>query len=134
MKPFKDESEHNLSSNDADQITKILSETEQKSPHRRGFKIRVRTEALSEYLAVHQAVWPEMREALSRSGWKNYSLFIDVESGDIFGYFEADDVEAATAAMEKEPINTTWQNEMAKYFAQPDGGTSQVLPQYFFLQ
>ena len=34
-------------------------------------------------------VWPEMRDALHRCGWHNYSLFLD-DDGTLFGYFETD--------------------------------------------
>lgn len=84
-------------------------------------------------MQVHQAVWPEMLDALSRTGWHHYSLFLEPASGLIVGYFESDDTAAAMAAMEDEEINTRWQSEMAQYFQQPDGGTSQVLSQYFYL-
>ena len=75
----------------------------------------------------------EMREALHRTGWRNYSLFLRPEDGLVVGYFESDDVAAAMAAMEREEVNARWQAEMAQYFLQPDGGRAAVLPQYFHL-
>jgi len=41
------------------------------------FLLRVRPDRLEEYRARHRAVWPEMLEALSATGWRNYSLFVD---------------------------------------------------------
>ena len=75
----------------------------------------------------------EMREALTRTGWRRYSLFLRPEDGLVVGYFESDDVAAAMAAMEREEVNARWQAEMAQYFIQPDGGRAAVLPQYFHL-
>lgn len=117
-----------------DRLRRILGDTEAKSVTRCGFTLKVAPERLPEYLEAHQSVWEDMRDALSRTGWKNYSLFVDVDTGDVFGYFESDDVDTAIAAMGDEDINTRWQAEMAKYFASPDGGDMKVLPQYFYLQ
>ncbi len=115
-------------------VEKILKETSQRSKSRCGFLLRVRKELLPEYLEAHQHVWPTMRQALTDAGWKNYSLFVDTETGTVYGYFEADDVDAAQKRMESSEINTQWQAEMAKYFVAPDGGTNYILPQYFYLQ
>jgi L-rhamnose mutarotase len=30
-------------------------------------------------------------------------------------------------------VNARWQAQMAEYFVQPDGGTNEVLSQYFYL-
>ena len=45
---------------------------------------------VEEYRAHHAGVWPEMRQALSRCGWHNYTLFLD-DDGTLFGYFETPD-------------------------------------------
>ena len=42
---------------------------------------------LEDYKKHHEAVWPEMLEALRRHGWHNYSLFMR-DDGLLFGYFE----------------------------------------------
>lgn len=114
-------------------LEKLLTDSTQSSPSRACFLLRVKPERLKEYVQVHQAVWPDMLDALSRTGWRHYSLFLEPTTGLVVGYFESDDAAAAMAAMEDEEINTRWQNEMAQYFQQPDGGASQVLRQYFYL-
>ena len=92
-----------------------------------------RPERLAEYIAVHQHVWQDMRDALSNAGWRRYSLFLRPEDGLVVGYFESDDTAAAMRAMEDEDVNTRWQKEMAQYFVQPNGGTPEILAQYFYL-
>ena len=62
-----------------------------------------------------QEVWDEMREALTHSGWRNYSLFLQPGTGMVVGYFEADDVDAARRAIAASPVNTRWQAEMARW-------------------
>ena len=39
--------------------------------------MRGRPDKLDEYRARHRELWPEMLEALRRSGWSNYSLFLN---------------------------------------------------------
>ena len=114
-------------------LHETLERTTQKSPTRQCFLLRVRPDKLPEYIEVHQRVWEEMRAALSTSGWRNYSLFLEEETGTVVGYFESDDVAAAQDAMARTEVNTRWQADMAQYFVQPDGGTAQILPQYFYL-
>jgi L-rhamnose mutarotase len=88
--------------------------------NRVAFRLQVRPELIDEYRAHHAAVWPEMREALQRCGWRNYSLFLDGD-GALFGYFETPGtLAAAVAAMQDEPVNARWQALMAPYFATSD--------------
>jgi len=81
-----------------------------------GFIFKVRQDKLEEYKEHHQAVWPEMLDALRRTGWHNYSIFAR-EDGLLFGYFETpESLQAAQAGMSKEEINAKWQEFMAPYF------------------
>ena len=116
-----------------DQLTTLLDHTAQRSQQRCCFLLRVRPERLAEYIEVHQHVWQDMRDALSNAGWRRYSLFLRPEDGLVVGYFESDDTAAAMRAMEDSDVNTRWQAEMAQYFVQPNGGTSEILAQYFHL-
>jgi L-rhamnose mutarotase len=86
-----------------------------------GFRLKLRMDTLDEYVKRHATVWPEMLEALSQTGWTNYSLFLDREDGTLFGYFETPDFEAATAGMAALEVNERWQNEMAPFFEALDG-------------
>jgi L-rhamnose mutarotase len=79
------------------------------------FQLHVRPERMDEYRERHKAVWPEMLDALRRTGWKNYSLFLRPD-GLLIGYLETEDFDAAVAAMEAEDVNTRWQAEMAPFF------------------
>ncbi len=84
------------------------------------FLLKVKLDMLDEYKRRHADVWPEMRDALSRTGWHNYSLFLR-EDGLLVGYLETDDFAAARAGMELEPINARWQAEMGGFFEALDG-------------
>ncbi len=89
------------------------------------FLLKVKEDKLEEYRQHHQAVWPEMLEALRRTGWHNYSLFLR-DDGLLFGYFETPaSFQAALDGMAQAEINLKWQEFMAPYFealggARPD--------------
>ena len=84
------------------------------------FLLQVRPDRVGEYRERHRAVWPEMREALSAAGWRNYSLFLR-EDGLLVGYLECEDFDAARAAMEATAVNARWQAEMQELFDELDG-------------
>lgn len=86
-----------------------------------GFLLKVREDKIEEYKKHHEAVWPEMLDALRRTGWHNYSLFMR-EDGLLFGYFETpEDFQTALDGMEQEEINAKWQEFMSPYFEALDG-------------
>jgi L-rhamnose mutarotase len=75
----------------------------------------VKRDRLAEYKAAHRDVWPEMRDALTRHAWHNYSLFLG-EDGLLVGYVETEDFDAAVAGMQAEPVNARWQAAMREFF------------------
>jgi L-rhamnose mutarotase len=92
---------------------------------------------MAEYRERHEHVWPEMREALTATGWRNYSLFLS-PTGMLIGYLECDDFEASRRAMEATEVNARWQAEMGRYFQdlegrRPDEGLL-VLDEVFHLE
>ena len=84
------------------------------------FQLQVKPDRMAEYRERHAAVWPEMREALSANGWRNYSLFL-APDGMLIGYLETDDFEAARRGMEETEVNARWQAEMAEFFQDLEG-------------
>ena len=83
---------------------------------RAGFLLKVREDKLDEYKKHHEAVWPEMLDALRRHGWGNYSLFL-TDDGMLFGYVEAEEsFEKCLEAMATEPANVRWQADLAHLF------------------
>jgi L-rhamnose mutarotase len=89
---------------------------------RSAFVLRVKPERIDEYVEAHANVWPEMLEALRGSGITNYSIFRD--GNQVFGYFEADDLNAAEAFLARQPVCARWQDSMAELLEErvPDGG------------
>lgn len=89
---------------------------------RSAFVLRVRPDKIDEYVAAHRDVWPEMLDALRRAGIRNYTIFRN--GNEMFGYFEADDLEAAGAHMAGQEVNARWQDAMADLLDErvPDEG------------
>lgn len=103
--------------------------------HRRVmFRFRVRADRIEEYGRRHGEVWPEMLRALHATGWRNYSIFT-APDGQVIGYFESADPDAARADMALHEVNARWQAEMAEFFdgAGPDE-SMQELTEVFHLE
>jgi L-rhamnose mutarotase len=91
-----------------------------------GFLLKVKKEMIAEYKRRHEAVWPEMLDAIARSGWHNYSLFMR-EDGLLFGYFEtAEGLEMALQNLGGEEANTRWQEYMKDFFEAASRGTGRA--------
>ncbi len=100
------------------------------------FLLQVKKDRLEEYKSRHQAVWPEMLEALHRAGWHNYSLFLR-DDGMLIGYVETPDFNRALEQMAVTDVNRRWQAQMAEFFEGVPGRNAdeqmQPIPQVFFL-
>jgi L-rhamnose mutarotase len=86
-----------------------------------GFRLQLNPDKLDEYVEHHQNVWPEMRAALTETGWHNYSLFLDRSDATLIGYFETPDLQAALDGMAATDVNEKWQTFMAPFFKELDG-------------
>ena len=84
------------------------------------FLLKVRGDRLAEYKARHEAVWADMRQALTETGWHNYSLFLRAD-GLLVGYLETPDFARALTGMAAREVNARWQASMAEFFEDLDG-------------
>ena len=91
---------------------------------RSAFVLQVKPDRIDEYVRAHREVWPEMLEALSAAGIRNYTIFRD--GNRMFGYFETDDLARAEAYLAAQEVNARWQDAMAELLEQrvPDEGPS----------
>ena len=86
-----------------------------------GFLLKVKPDKIAEYKERHKAVWPEMLDALRRTGWHNYSLFMR-DDGTLFGYLETpESFQTALDGMSREEVNARWQDFMAPFFENLSG-------------
>jgi L-rhamnose mutarotase len=84
------------------------------------FLLKVRRDRLAEYKLRHESVWAEMRQALTETGWHNYSLFLRGD-GLLVGYLETPDFAGALAGMAQREVNARWQASMAPFFEELEG-------------
>lgn len=91
------------------------------------FQLQVKPDRLAEYTERHAAVWPEMLEAISAAGRRNYSLFLR-DDGMLIGYYETDDDAAAQRKLDADPRTAAWEAEMADFFISLDGRPDQSAP------
>jgi L-rhamnose mutarotase len=89
---------------------------------RSAFVLDVRPERVEEYVRAHQEVWPTMLEAIRNAGIRNYTIFR--HENQMFGYFEADDLDAAARYLATQDVSRRWQDAMAQLLEErvPDGG------------
>jgi L-rhamnose mutarotase len=95
---------------------------------RTAFVLRVRPDKLEAYIQAHREVWPEMLDAIRGAGIRNYTIFRD--GNQMFGYFEADDLDAAERHLAQQDVSTRWQDAMAEYLEErvPDRGPPLLEP------
>jgi len=89
---------------------------------RSAFVLRVKPDRIDDYVEAHRAVWPEMLQALRAAGIRNYSIFRD--GTQVFGYFEADDLEQAATYLGEQEVCARWQDAMSELLEErvPDSG------------
>jgi L-rhamnose mutarotase len=89
---------------------------------RSAFVLRVKPDRIDDYVEAHRQVWPELLAALKGAGIGNYSIFR--AGNQVFGYFEADDLDAAGAYLAAQPVSARWQDAMAELLEErvPDAG------------
>lgn len=84
------------------------------------YLLKVRADRTADYRRRHAEVWPAQLEALRKSGWRNYSLFLRPD-GLLVAYCEPDDFAEARAQLDSTTANARWQAEMTEYFELPVG-------------
>ena len=94
------------------------------------FQLQVKPERLDEYVTKHEAVWPEMLQAIADAGRRNYSLFLRGD-GRLIGYYETDDDAESARRLAADPRTAAWEAEAADFFealpgARPDQGAPQL--------
>ena len=78
---------------------------------RYAWKAKVREGMLEEYIRRHDEIWPEMKQMLSASGIRNYTIWSD---GDVlFGYYECEKgIAFAEKTQAGSPIVDRWNEYM----------------------
>lgn len=71
------------------------------------FKMRLFKGCEAEYKRRHDTLWPELKSLLKDTGIKEYSIFLDEETNNLFGYFTIDD-RSKLDELPKHPVMKKW--------------------------
>jgi L-rhamnose mutarotase len=83
------------------------------------FRLRIKPGKEQEYDIAHRNVWPALLAKLKAVGISNYSIFR--RDQDLFLVMQVDDFDAAWRALDQDPTNLKWQQEMSKLFEPVSG-------------
>jgi len=72
------------------------------------FRMQVHAGQEAEYIRRHNPIWPELEAKLKEHGVRDYSIFLDRQTGDLFAYAEIDDLERWQAIAETEVCQKWW--------------------------
>jgi L-rhamnose mutarotase len=81
---------------------------------RTAFRLRIRAGKEEEYDAAHKKVWPALLAKLKDVGISEYSIFRREQ--DLVLVMQVDNFEAAWRALDQDPTNLKWQEEMSALF------------------
>jgi len=62
----------------------------------------------TEYKRRHDEIWPELKTLLKEAGIKDYSIFLDEETNDLFAYFTIEDDKKIDELPAREIMKKWW--------------------------
>jgi L-rhamnose mutarotase len=101
---------------------------------RKAFKMYLKPGCEEEYEKRHAAIWPELRELLSKNGVYDYSIHWDKETNILFA-FQKTKGEESSQNMGTHPIVQKWWDYMADIMeVNPDNSPVSIpLPEVFHM-
>ena len=101
---------------------------------RKAFRMSIHPGAAGEYERRHRPIWPELERVLRDHGVQSYSIYLDSDTRELFGYVEIED-EARWAAMAETDVCRRWWKWMREIMpANPDDSpVSRELREVFHL-
>lgn len=79
---------------------------------------RLKAESVSEYIRLHQQVWPELEAAYRQAGILQIGCYLNGCERVVFMEYESDIYEQAKASLDCDPVEIRWQALM-KTFCDP---------------
>ena len=76
---------------------------------RKAFRMSVHRGFEEEYQRRHNPIWQELADTLTAHGVRNYSIFLDRETGDLFAYAEIESEERWAAIASTDVCRRWWQ-------------------------
>jgi L-rhamnose mutarotase len=101
---------------------------------RLAFKMKLHPGCEAEYKRRHDALWPELAALLKATGIEEYSIFLDAETGTLFGSLRIADAKALDH-LPAQPVMQKWWDYMKDIMdAHPDHSpVSASLQEVFYL-
>ena len=75
---------------------------------RKAFLMSVNPDAHAEYEKRHRPIWNDLAQILKQHGVANYSIFLDVETSQLFGYAEIESEELWNSIAETDECRRWW--------------------------
>ncbi len=74
---------------------------------RKAFKMKLKQGCVVEYKKRHDEIWPELSRLLTEAGIRDYSIYLDEETGDLFA-FQRLTPDNQAAKLPNHPIMKKW--------------------------
>ena len=75
---------------------------------RKAFLMKVNADAHEEYERRHRPIWAELETVLKAHGVSNYSIFLEAETNQLFGYVEIESEELWTKISGTNECQSWW--------------------------
>ncbi|MFT4017927.1 MAG: L-rhamnose mutarotase [Agriterribacter sp.] len=82
-----------------------------KKMQRQAFILKLHKGYEAEYKKRHDELWPELQALLKQTGIQEYSIFLDEQTNNLFGYLQVNDAQAMDD-LPKHPVMQRWWNYM----------------------
>jgi L-rhamnose mutarotase len=89
-------------------------------PLRKAFRMSVHPGQHAEYARRHNPIWRELEDTLFAHGVRNYSIYLDPETNELFGYAEIDSEERWRAIATTEVCQRWWRHMRELMPSNPD--------------
>jgi L-rhamnose mutarotase len=84
------------------------------------FRMSVRPGQEAEYIRRHNPIWPELEATLQAHGVRDYSIFLDRATGDLFAYAEIENLARWQAIADTEICRKWWTSMAPLMPSNPD--------------
>jgi L-rhamnose mutarotase len=101
---------------------------------RKAFKMSVYPDQHAEYARRHNPIWGELEETLRAHGVRTYSIFLDVQTSELFAYVEFESDEQWNAIARTDVCQRWWKHMREIMPTNPDDSpASRELKEVFHL-
>jgi L-rhamnose mutarotase len=102
---------------------------------RKAFRMSVHPDRHEEYIRRHNPIWRELEDALLAHGVRSYSIYLDPQTSDLFGYAEIESEERWQAIAATEVCRRWWRHMREMMPCNPDDSpTARDLREVFHIE